>query len=148
MTAWNALYGAIPLKPGQTVLWQGNEKLISGELYKANCLYLGTGGLSITGLILAKAVGATTIVTSSSDEKLEIVKSKFGADYCVNYKKHPEWSKEVTPITNGEGVDYILKNGGSDTIAESINCVRMGGSVSIIEFLSQGKEMPDVAGLA
>ncbi|KAF5856211.1 hypothetical protein ETB97_007687 [Aspergillus alliaceus] len=130
VTAWNALYGITPLKPGQIVLCQG------------------TGGVSITGLILAKAAGATTIVTSSSDKKLEFVKSKFGADYCVNYKKHPQWSKEVLRLLNGEGVDYVLENGGSGTIAESINSVKMGGNVSVIGFLSQANAMPDVAGLA
>ncbi|KAL3434360.1 NAD(P)-binding protein [Aspergillus tetrazonus] len=96
----------------------------------------GTGGVSITGLLLARAAGATTIVTSSSDEKLESVKAKF------------EWSKEVLRLTDGEGVDYVLENGGSGTIAESINAVKMGGNVSVIGFLSQAKEMPDVAGLA
>ncbi|PYI03089.1 NAD(P)-binding protein [Aspergillus sclerotiicarbonarius CBS 121057] len=130
VTAWNALYANVPLKPGQIVLVQG------------------TGGVSITGIIFAKAAGATTIVTSSSDEKLEYVKSKFGADYGVNYKTHPEWSKEVLRLTNGEGVDYVLENGGSGTIAESLNAVKMGGNVSVIGFLSQAKEMPDVAGLA
>lgn len=104
--------------------------------------------MSITGIILAKAAGATTVVTSSSDEKLEFVKSKYGVDYCINYKKHPEWSKEVLRVTKGEGVDYILENGGSGTITESINCVKMGGNVSVIGFLSQAKEMPDVAALA
>ena len=89
-------------------------------------------------------------MTSSSDEKLEYVKSKFGADYGINYKKHPEWSKEALEITNGEGVDYILENGGSGTIAESINAVRMGGIISVIGFLSQAdpSHMPDVASLA
>ncbi|CAG8363560.1 unnamed protein product [Penicillium salamii] len=130
VTAWNALYANIPLKPGQIVLAQG------------------TGGVSITGLILAKAAGATVIITSSSDEKLEFVKKTYGADYTINYKTHPEWSKEVMKITNGQGVDYIFENGGSGTIAESINSVKMGGNVSVIGFLSQAKEMPDVAGLA
>ncbi|KAJ0414696.1 hypothetical protein BJY00DRAFT_320788 [Aspergillus carlsbadensis] len=130
VTAWNALYALTPLKPGQIVLCQG------------------TGGVSITGLILAKAAGAITIVTSSSDEKLKYVQEKFGADYAINYKTHPEWSKEVLRLTNGEGVDYVLENGGSGTIAESINSVKMGGNVSVIGFLSQAKEMPDVAGLA
>ncbi|KAL2811006.1 NAD(P)-binding protein [Aspergillus granulosus] len=130
VTAWNALYGNIHLRPGQIVLGQG------------------TGGVSITGLLLAKAAGAITIVTSSSDEKLEFVKSKFGFDYGVNYKTHPKWSEEVLRLTNGEGVDYVLENGGSGTIAESINAVKMGGNVSVIGFLSQAKEMPDVASLA
>ncbi|KUF91161.1 hypothetical protein AM588_10009661 [Phytophthora nicotianae] len=55
VTAWNALFGVQPLKAGQTVLFQG------------------TGGVSIIGLQLAKAAGATTIITSSSDEKLKFV---------------------------------------------------------------------------
>lgn len=101
--------------------------------------------MSITGLIFAKAAGVTTIVTSSSDEKLDFVKSTFGVDYCVNYKKHPEWSKEVLRRTNGEGVDYVLESGGSGTIAETINSVKLGGNVSVIGFLSQAKIMPDVA---
>ncbi|PYI21450.1 NAD(P)-binding protein [Aspergillus violaceofuscus CBS 115571] len=132
VTVWNALYGNMPLRPGQTVL----------------CL--GTGGVSITGVILAKAAGATTIITSSSDEKLEMVKSKFGADHGINYATHPEWSQEVLRLTNGKGVDYILENGGSGTIAESLNSVKMGGNISVIGFLSQAKqsEMPDVASLA
>ncbi|RAH47209.1 zinc-dependent alcohol dehydrogenase family protein [Aspergillus brunneoviolaceus CBS 621.78] len=132
VTVWNALYGNLPLRPGQTVLCQG------------------TGGVSITGVILAKAAGATTIITSSSDEKLEMVKSKFGADHGINYKTHPEWSQEVLRLTNGKGVDYILENGGSGTIAESLNAVKMGGNISVIGFLSQAKqsEMPDVASLA
>ncbi|KAL4756613.1 zinc-dependent alcohol dehydrogenase family protein [Aspergillus foveolatus] len=110
VTAWNALYGNIPLRPGQIVLGQG------------------TGG----------AAGATTIVTSSSDEKLQSVKAKFGFDYGADYKKHSEWSKEVLRLAGGQGVDYVLENGGSGTISESINAVKMGGNVS----------MPDVAGLA
>ncbi|KAJ5211091.1 NAD(P)-binding protein [Penicillium cf. griseofulvum] len=113
VTAWNALYGSVPLKPGQIVLCQG------------------TGGVSITGIILAKAAGATTIVTSSSDEKLEL-------------------SKEVMRLTEGEGVDFVFENGGSGTIAESINSIKMGGNVSVIGFLSQAEQskMPDVAGMA
>ncbi|KAB8276445.1 zinc-type alcohol dehydrogenase-like protein [Aspergillus flavus] len=132
VTAWNALYGNIPLKPGQTVLLQG------------------TGGVSITGLILAKAAGATTIITSSSDEKLAFVKEKYGVDYTINYKKHPEWSKEALRLTNGEGVDFILENGGSGTIGESLNAIKMGGNISVIGFLSQAEQskMPDVASLA
>ena len=100
--------------------------------------------MSITGLLVAKAAGATTIVTSSSDQQLESIMAKFGFDYGVNYKRYPEWSKEVLRLTGGEGVDYVLENGGSGTIAESINAVKMGGNVSVIGFLSQAKEIPDV----
>ncbi|KAL4811063.1 NAD(P)-binding protein [Aspergillus unguis] len=132
VTAWNALYGVNPMKPGAVVLLQG------------------TGGVSITGLILAKAAGATTIITSSSDEKLAYVKEKFGVDHTINYKKNPNWGQKALEITNGRGVDYILENGGSGTIAQSITAIAFGGVISVIGFLAQAdqSEMPDVAGLA
>ncbi|POM80763.1 Hypothetical protein PHPALM_1359 [Phytophthora palmivora] len=130
VTAWNALYGLAPLRPGQTVLLQG------------------TGGVSI--------FGATTIITSSSDEKLKFVKEIFGADYTINYRKTPDWATEVKQITTGRGVDFVVETGGSGTIAQSIDAVVPGGQISVIGFLSPAKqedpakqeEMPDVAMLA
>ncbi|OHE96906.1 hypothetical protein CORC01_07873 [Colletotrichum orchidophilum] len=130
-TAWNSLYGNTALKPGQTVL------------------FLGTGGISITGLILAKAAGATTIITSSSDSKLEYVKETYGPDHVINYKTTPNWSQEVLKITKGRGADFIFENGGAGTIAESINAVAYGGSIAVIGFLAscEQSKMPDVAAL-
>ncbi|OWZ12333.1 NAD(P)-binding Rossmann-fold containing protein [Phytophthora megakarya] len=140
VTAWNALYGNLPLKPGQTVL------------------FLGTGGVSITGLQLAKAAGATTIITSSSDEKLKFVQEHFGPDHVINYRKTPDWAVEVNRLTNGHvnrltnghGADFVIENGGSGTIKSSIQACARGGIVAVIGFLSQAKQedMPDVASLA
>ncbi|KAJ0374309.1 hypothetical protein COL26b_007556 [Colletotrichum chrysophilum] len=131
-TVWNSLYGNTVLKPGQTVL----------------CL--GTGGVSITGLMLAKAAGATTIITSSSDSKLKYVQETYGADHVINYKSKPNWSDEVLKITKGQGADFILENGGAGTIAQSINAVAYGGSIAVIGFLAScpQDQMPDVAALA
>ena len=100
--------------------------------------------------MLAKAAGATTIITSSSSAKLDLVKTKYGPDFVVNYKKTPNWGAEVNKITEGRGVDYILENGGSGTIKQSVECIAMGGIIAIVGFLSQAKQekMPDVAGLA
>lgn len=100
--------------------------------------------------MLAKAAGATTIITSSSDDKLRLVKEKYGLDYVINYKTTPGWAVEAKRITGGRGVDYILENGGSGTIKQSLECIAMGGIISVIGFLSQAKQedMPDVAGLA
>ncbi|GAB9463758.1 Zinc-type alcohol dehydrogenase protein [Globisporangium polare] len=131
-TSWNALYGNVPLKPGQTVL------------------FLGTGGVSITGLLLAKAAGATTIITSSSDEKLALVQAKFGADHVINYAKTPDWAAEVNKITRGRGADFVFENGGAGTIEQSIDACARGGIIAVIGFLAQiqQQDMPDVAGLA
>lgn len=110
----------------------------------------GTGGVSITGLILAKAAGATTIITSSSDKKLKHVQETYGADHTINYKTTPNWSEEVQKITKGHGADFILENGGAGTIAQSLNAVAYGGSIAVIGFLASCPQdkMPDVAALA
>ncbi|ETI29835.1 hypothetical protein F443_23047, partial [Phytophthora nicotianae P1569] len=48
---------------------------------------------------MAKAAGATTIITSSSDEKLQFVKEKFGVEYTINYRKTPEWAAEAPVVS-------------------------------------------------
>ena len=113
-------------------------------------LSVDTGGVSITELILAKAAGAKTIDTSSSDEKLALVQKTYGADYVINYKATPEWSREVLKITNGHGADYILENGSAGTIAQSIDAVAYEGNIAVIGFLASFAQdkMPDVAALA
>ena len=114
LTAYNALLGsANPLKGGDVVLVQG------------------TGGVSIFGLQLAVASGATVIATSSSDAKLEIAK-KLGAAHVINYKTTPDWDEEALRLTSGRGVDHVLEIGGPATLMKSLNCVRYGGSVSVV----------------
>ena len=51
------------------------------------------------GLQIASAMGATVIVTSSSDQKLELAK-RLGAAHVINYKSHPDWDEEVLKIVN------------------------------------------------
>jgi NADPH:quinone reductase-like Zn-dependent oxidoreductase len=113
VTAWRALFVAGDIKPGQTVL------------------LLGTGGVSIWALQLAKAAGARVIITSSSDAKLERARA-LGADALINYTKTPEWSTEVRKLTAGEGVDVVLEVGGEKTAPQSLASVRMQGTVVII----------------
>uniref|UniRef100_H3GSZ2 Enoyl reductase (ER) domain-containing protein n=1 Tax=Phytophthora ramorum TaxID=164328 RepID=H3GSZ2_PHYRM len=131
-TVWNSLYGYVPMKPGQAVLFQG------------------TGGVSITGVQLAKAAGAVTIVTSSSDEKLKFVKEKFGVDHAINYRTTPNWAEEVRRFTNGEGADYVIEIGGAGTIEQSIKATASGGMIAVIGYLAdiEQENMPNVPLLA
>jgi NADPH:quinone reductase-like Zn-dependent oxidoreductase len=117
VTAWNALFVEGGIKAGGTVLIQG------------------TGGVSIHALQLAHAAGLQTIITSSSDAKLESAR-KLGADATINYRTTPEWQDEVLRITNGRGVDLVLEVGGQDTVRRSIASLRMGGTVAVIGGLS------------
>ncbi|CAG8894314.1 unnamed protein product [Penicillium egyptiacum] len=111
---------------------------------------MSTGGVSITGPMLAKAAGAKTIIPPSSDEKLQHMKAEYDVDYTINYKKTPNWAAEAQNTTGGLGVDFILGNGGSGTIKQSFDAIAYGGVTSVIGFLSAAKqeEMSDVAGLS
>ncbi|KAI5200716.1 zinc-binding dehydrogenase [Aureobasidium subglaciale] len=101
-------------------------------------LFQGTGGVSISGLQIAKACGLKAIVTSSSDEKLEKAR-QLGADYTINYKKSPNWSEKVMEFTKGKGVDIILECGGAQTVRQSFDSIAFGGLISSIGYLS-GKQ--------
>ena len=113
ITAWNAIFVEAALKPGDSVL------------------LLGTGGVSIIALQLAKAAGLRAIVTSSSDDKLERARA-LGADAVINYRDTPEWQNEVLRLTDGIGVDAVVEVGGEGTLARSIQAARMGGTVAVI----------------
>ena len=116
LTAWYALVEKGGLKANQTVLIQG------------------TGGVSLFGLQIAHALGATTIVTSSSDEKLARVKT-LGASHTINYTRTPAWEKEALAITNKQGVDHILEVVGGNAVNQSIEALKPEGQISIIGIL-------------
>lgn len=117
VTAWHALIESGNLQAGQTIL------------------ALGTGGVSIMGLQIAKARGARVILTSSSDEKLARVKS-LGADGLVNYKNHADWEAQVLALTGGAGVNHVLETGGAGTFAKSMKALALHGQVNIIGVLT------------
>ncbi|HQS68243.1 MAG: NAD(P)-dependent alcohol dehydrogenase [Novosphingobium sp. 28-62-57] len=118
VTAWNALMeGPRPVKPGDTVL------------------VLGTGGVSLLALQIAKAAGATVIATSSSDEKLERVKA-MGADHVINYRTTPEWGAEAARLAGG-GVDKVVEVGGAGTLKQSIAAVGFAGEIALIGVLTR-----------
>ena len=80
-------------------------------------------------------MGATVIATSSSDEKLERLKS-LGADHLINYKSEPNWGAAVRKLTGGRGVDHVVEIGGAGTMPESITAAKVGGHISVIGVLA------------
>jgi NADPH:quinone reductase-like Zn-dependent oxidoreductase len=117
VTAWNALYEAATLRPGDVVLVQG------------------TGGVSIFALQIAHAAGARVVLTSSSDAKRERARL-LGADHTIDYKKTPAWGDEARRWTGGRGVDIAIEVGGPGTFDQSIASLRYGGTVSILGVLT------------
>lgn len=119
VTAWNALFkGGRPIAAGSRVL------------------VLGTGGVSLIALELAKAVGAEIIATSSSDEKLARV-SAMGAAHLVNYKTTPEWGAHVAQAFGG--AHKVVEVGGVGTLPQSIAALAAEGEIALIGVLADGE---------
>jgi len=123
LTAWNCLVEQGGLKPGKTAL------------------FLGTGGVSIIGLQIAKMMGARAIITSSSEAKLERA-SELGADALINYREIPEWQSRVLELTDGAGVDVTIETGGGGTLEKTMEATRIGGTISLIGVLTGGTINP------
>ena len=117
LTAWHALISKGQLTAGETVL------------------VLGTGGVSLFALQIAKMHGAKVIMTSSSDEKLERART-LGVDQTINYKEHPDWEQQVLEMTNGRGVDHVVELGGAGTLEKSFASARFGGNIWLIGVLT------------
>jgi NADPH:quinone reductase-like Zn-dependent oxidoreductase len=126
LTAWNAVLGRHELHTGDVVLVQG------------------TGGVSTFALQFAVAFGVTerparkspggrarVIVTSSSDDKLARARA-LGARDGINYKAQPEWAKSVLQLTRGHGADLVVDVGGKATLAQSVDSLADGGTLSVV----------------
>ena len=118
VTAWNALM-------------EGPRAIASG----ASVLVLGTGGVSLLALQIAKAAGARVIATSSSDDKLARV-AALGADAVINYRMVPQWGAKAAELAGG-GVDHVVEVGGAGTLAQSFQAVGFGGEVALIGVLTR-----------
>lgn len=94
-------------------------------------LLLGTGGVSIFALQIAKMHGARVIITSSSDEKLARAKA-LGADGTINYRTIPDWEEEVFRLTNKAGVDHVVEVGGTNTFPKSLRSLGIYGQVHVV----------------
>src|SRR3546814_18501728 len=86
-------------------------------------------------------MGARTIVTSSSDEKLERARA-LGAWQTVNYRRTPDWEKAVLEMTEGRGVDLTVEVGGAGTLEKSIAATRLDGTIGFIGVLAGGTVNP------
>lgn len=117
VTAWVGLFKRGQLAAGDFVLLEG------------------TGGVSVFGLQLAVAAGAKAIITSSSDDKLARARA-LGAFGTVNYRKNPEWHREVLAQTGGAGIDHVLEVGGQDTLPRALEILGQGAHVALIGGLS------------
>jgi NADPH:quinone reductase-like Zn-dependent oxidoreductase len=117
VTAWNALVEVGKVRAGDTVL------------------VLGTGGVSILALQIAKLHGARVAITSSSDTKL-IQARALGADITINYRTEPDWAKALLEATGGRGADIVVETAGLASLPHSISAAAVNGRIVLIGALA------------
>lgn len=113
ITAWAVIESFAQVKPGDIVL------------------ALGTGGVSVLALQIAKMAGATAAITSSSDAKLAQMR-ELGADITVNYRTQPDWPAAVRAATGGRGVDIVVETVGMTSLPLSLACCAPNARIGLL----------------
>ncbi|WOO32176.1 NAD(P)H-quinone oxidoreductase [Diaphorobacter limosus] len=112
-TVWSNVFDRARLQAGETLLVQG-----------------GSSGIGVTAIQLARARGATVIVTAGSDEKCAACLA-LGAHHAINYQAQ-DFVAEVQHITEGRGVDVVLDMVAGPYIAREVECLAEDGRIVII----------------
>jgi|TARA_Y100000590_G_scaffold103834_2_gene118060 NADPH2:quinone reductase len=110
-------------------------------------LILGAGGgLGITAIHVAKAMGAKVLAGVSSQEKLDLCK-KEGADEGIIYPREmdrdaqKELSNQIKEMSDG-GVDVIYDIVGGDYAEPSLRAIKRHGRYLVIGFTAGIPKMP------
>ncbi len=112
-TVWSNVFDRARLRSGETLLVQG-----------------GSSGIGVTAIQLAKAAGASVIVTVGSDDKAAACLA-LGADHAVNYRTH-DFAEEARRLTADKGVDVILDMVAGAYVARELTCLAEDGRLVII----------------
>ena len=112
-TVWSNVFERGGLKAGETILIQG-----------------GAGGIGVTAIQLARAAGATVIVTVGSDDKAAACLA-LGAHHAINHRTQ-DFVEDSLRLTAGRGVDVILDIVAGDYVAREVSCLAEDGRLVII----------------
>ena len=88
-------------------------------------VHAAAGGVGSLLVQIAKAKGAYVIATTSSDEKVHLVKN-LGADAVINYTT-TDWVAKVKELTHNKGVDVIYDSVAKNTFPGSLDCLKSRG---------------------
>jgi NADPH2:quinone reductase len=112
-TVWSNVFDRGRLKQGDTLLIQG-----------------GSSGIGVSAIQMAKAFGATVIVTAGNDQKCADCLA-IGADHAINYKTQ-DFEAETLRLTQGRGADVVLDMVAGPYIAKELNCLAEDGRLVVI----------------
>jgi len=116
-TSYHALKQSAKLQAGETVLVLG-----------------AAGGVGITAVECARAMGARVIAAASSEEKLEFARAA-GADETINYSEE-SLKDQCKALTDGKGVDVVYDPVGGDLAQQALRALAWHGRYLVIGFAS------------
>jgi NADPH2:quinone reductase len=122
-TVWTNVFDRARLQSGETILIHG-----------------GSSGIGTTAIQLAKAFGATVVVTAGSDEKCAECVS-LGADVAINYRSH-DFVEDLK--VRSIAPDVILDMVGGDYVGRNLRCIAMNGRIVNIAFQKGSKVEVDL----
>ena len=114
-TSYHAFRQSTALKPGESVLVLG-----------------AAGGVGITAVEIARALGAKVIAAASSDEKLGFARQA-GADELINYSK-VSLRDAVKELTGGKGVDVVFDPVGGELAQQALRSLAWHGRYLVVGF--------------
>jgi len=118
-TSHHALVQRGRLKAGETLLVLG-----------------ATGGVGTAALEIGKLLGAKIIAAGGSDQKLEVVRAKYGVDHVVNYRSGTSLKDQMKALTSGAGADVIYDAVGGDLFEQGLRSIAWDGRLLVVGFAS------------
>lgn len=97
----------------------------------------GGSGIGTASIQLARAAGATVIVTAGSDEKCARC-TELGADVAVNYR-NGDFVSACKEATGGAGVDVVLDSIGAPYLQQNLSSLAVGGRLVLIGLMGGAK---------
>jgi L-iditol 2-dehydrogenase len=114
------------------------SKLEGGE----TALVIGAGMIGLLTLQSARAAGCSRVFVSDIDATRLKSAAELGADEIIQ-ASGAELTREILRLTEGRGMDVVLEAvGRNETVAAAIDCVRKGGTVTLIGNITPQVNLP------
>jgi L-iditol 2-dehydrogenase len=105
-------------------------------------LVIGAGMIGLLTLQAARAAGCSRVFVADIDTTRLKSASELGADETI-LASGTELTQDILRLTEGRGVDVVLEAvGRNETVAASIDCVRKGGTVTLIGNITPQVNLP------
>ena len=100
-----------------------NGKFITGQ---SVFIQGASSGVGIIGLQIAKALGASLVLGSSTNQNKLSKLSSYGADILIDTSKE-NWLDEVLDVTEGKGVDVLIDMPSGDFVNKNMEATKING---------------------